>query len=232
MCGRYFLAEKQSERLLNILAGMDGHPMAGMVQLGEVFPSQMAPVIVNDNGVARVRPMKWGFPFGSGGKVVINSRSEKSDYTPMFQKAVRERRCLIPVSGYYEWRRTASGGKTKDKFAVVSKGGQEKGMMYLAGVWGEFQGGFANGGFDAFAVLTRDADEQIRPYHNRMPVVLDDENLKKLWLFAPPEMPYQELRRQFEFPELYVDAVEQKPAPQQLDMMDDGFADLQPQEMK
>ena len=77
--------------------------------------------------------------------------------------------------------------------------------MYLAGVWGEFQGGFANGGFDAFAVLTRDADEQIRPYHNRMPVVLDDENLKKLWLFAPPEMPYQELRRQFEFPELYVE---------------------------
>ena len=54
--------------------------------------------------------------------------------------------------------------------------------------------------------------------------------VKKLWLFAPPEMPYQELRRQFEFPELYVDAVEPKPAPRQLDMMDDGFADLQPQE--
>jgi len=181
--------------------------MAGLVQLGEVFPSQMAPVIIAESGEAKVRPMRWGFPFGSGGKVVINSRSEKSDYTPMFQKAVRERRCLIPVSGYYEWRRTASGGKTKDKFAIVSKGGREKGMMYLAGVWGEFQGGFANGGFDAFAVLTRDADEQIRPYHSRMPVVLDSENLKKLWLFAPPEMPYQELRRQFEFPALYVDEV-------------------------
>ena len=102
MCGRYFLAQEQNERLMNILAGMDGHPMAGLVQLGEVFPSQMAPVIVAESGEAKVRPMRWGFPFGSGGKVVINSRSEKSDYTPMFQKAVRERRCLIPVSGYYE----------------------------------------------------------------------------------------------------------------------------------
>ena len=61
----------------------------------------------------------------------INSRSEKSDYTPMFQKAVRERRCLIPVSGYYEWRRTASGAKTKDKFSIVSKGGQEKLQLRL-----------------------------------------------------------------------------------------------------
>ena len=93
-------------------------------------------------------------------------------------------------------------------------------MMYLAGVWGEFQGGFANGGFEAFAVLTRDADEQIRPYHNRMPVVLDDENLKKLWLFAPPEMPYQELRRQFEYPELYVDAAAQAAQPKQLDLLE------------
>lgn len=209
MCGRYFLNdEDENERLLNILAGMDGHPMSGLVQLGEIFPTQMAPVIVAESGAAKVRPMRWGFPFGSGGKVVINSRSEKSDYTPMFQKAVRERRCLIPMTGFYEWRRTPSGAKTKDKFAVVSKGGREKGMMYLAGVWGEFQGGFANGGFDAFAVLTQEADEQMRPYHNRMPVVMDTENLKKLWLFAPPQMPYQELRRQFELPELYVDEVE------------------------
>ena len=220
MCGRYFIAQEQNERVLNILAGMEGHAMAGMVQLGEVFPSQMAPVIVAENGTAKVRPMRWGFPFGSGGKVVINSRSEKSDYTPMFQKSVRERRCLIPITGFYEWRRTASGAKTKDKFAFVSRGGREKGMMYLAGVWGEFGGGFANGGFDAFAVLTQDADEQMRPYHTRMPVVMDSENLKKLWLFAPPQMPYQELRRQFELPELFVEAAEQPDTSRQINMLE------------
>ena len=92
----------------------------------------------------------------------------------MFQRAVRERRCLVPVSGFYEWRRTPSGGKTKEKFAFQSQGGVDKGLMYLAGVYGEFPGGF-----DGFAILTREADEQMRPYHDRMPVILDDESVKK-----------------------------------------------------
>lgn len=212
MCGRYFLDEGEMEnrRLTAIVKGMfaSGSPMAHLVQLGEVFPTQMAPVIVAQDGAAVVRPMRWGFPRGGGHGVVINSRSEKADYTPMFQRAVRERRCLIPMSGFYEWRRTPSGGKTKDKFAFTSQGAQEKGMMYLAGVYGEFLGGFEGGGFDGFAILTQEADEQMSPYHSRMPVIMDDENLKKLWLFAPPQMPYAELRRQFELPKLYARQVE------------------------
>lgn len=122
----------------------------------------------------------------------------------MFQRAVRERRCLVPVSGFYEWRRTPSGGKTKDKFAFQSQGGVDKGLMYLAGVYGEFLGGFRAGGFDGFAILTREADGQMRPYHDRMPVILDDEPAKKLWLLAPPQIPYADLRRHFDPPRLYV----------------------------
>lgn len=208
MCGRYFLQQDENDRLLKLMEAMNDHPMAHLVQAGEVFPTQLAPVIVLGKNGAEVRPMKWGFPFGGSQKVVINSRSEKADTTPMFQKAVRERRCLVPVSGYYEWRRTASGGKTKDKLSIVSQTGLEKGMMYLAGVWGEFFGGFEKGGYEGFAVLTRDADEQIAPYHSRMPVILDSEHLKKLWLFAPPQIPYQELRRQFEETKLQIKPVE------------------------
>lgn len=208
MCGRYFLQQDDNNRLLKLMEAMNGHPLAPLVQAGEVFPTQLAPVIVLGEKGAEVRPMKWGFPFGGSQKVVINSRSEKADTTPMFQKAVRERRCLVPVSGYYEWRRTASGGKTKDKLAIVSQTGAEKGMMYLAGVWGEFFGGFEKGGYEGFAVLTRGADEQIAPYHDRMPVILDSEHLKKLWLFAPPEIPYQELRRQFEETKLQINPIE------------------------
>ena len=213
MCGRYFLTDQvgENERMAAIIQEMNrsGSPAAALFQPGEMFPTQLAPVIVAQQGRAVVRPMRWGFPFGSSGKVVINSRSEKADYTPMFQKAVRERRCLVPVSSYFEWRRTASGAKTKDKFAITSQGGQEKGMMYLAGVWGEFFGGFEKGGYEGFAILTQDADEQISPYHDRMPVIMDSENLKKLWLFAPPQFPYQELRRQFEKPKLYVTPISQ-----------------------
>jgi len=211
MCGRYFLDEQEQEnrRLTAILKGLlaSGDPLAQQVHTGEIFPSQMAPVILIQDGQCVVRPMRWGFLRGSGSNIVINSRSEKADYTPMFQKAVRERRCLIPMSGFYEWRRTPSGGKTKDKFAFLSEGGQKKGMMYLAGVYGEFLGGFNGGGFDGFAILTQDADEQMRPYHSRLPVIMDDENLKKLWLFAPPQISYAEIRRQFELPRLYASPV-------------------------
>jgi len=209
MCGRYFLDEEEQEnrRLTAIFRALlaSGDPLAHEVHQGEIFPSQMAPVLLAQDGQCVVKPMKWGFLRGSGHNIVINSRSEKADYTPMFQKAVRERRCLIPMSGFYEWRRTPSGGKTKDKFAFRSEGAAEKGLMYLAGVYGSFAGGFAGGGFDGFAILTREADAQMRPYHDRMPVILDSEALKKLWLFAPPDIPYAELRRQFETPRLLVE---------------------------
>ena len=206
MCGRYFLDEQEQEnrRLTALLKGLlaSGDPLAQQVHLGEIFPSQMAPVILIQDGQCVVRPMRWGFLRGSGSNLVINSRSEKADYTPMFQKAVRERRCLIPMSGFYEWRRTPSGGKTKEKFAFRSQGALDNGLMYLAGVYGSFQGGFANGGFDGFAILTQEADAQMSPYHNRMPVILDNEALKKLWLYAPPQMPFAEIRRQFETPRI------------------------------
>ena len=124
MCGRYFLddTEEANERLLNLLRGLleSGDPLAQQVHTGEIFPTQLAPVIVADGGRVAVRAMRWGFPRGGGRGVVINSRSEKADHTPMFQRAVRERRCLVPVSGFYEGRRTPSGGKTKDKFAFQS----------------------------------------------------------------------------------------------------------------
>lgn len=208
MCGRYFLddTKEANERLLNLLRGLleSGDPLAPQVHTGEIFPTQLAPVIVADGSRIAVRAMRWGFPRGGGRGVVINSRSEKADTTPMFQRAVRERRCLVPVSGFYEWRRTPSGGKTKDKFAFQSQGGVDKGLMYLAGVYGEFLGGFRAGGFDGFAILTREADGQMRPYHDRMPVILDDEPAKKLWLLAPPQIPYADLRRHFDPPRLYV----------------------------
>ena len=66
---------------------------------------------------------------------------------------------------------------------------------------------FANGGFDGFAILTQEADAQMSPYHNRMPVILDNEALKKLWLYAPPQMPFAEIRRQFETPRISAEAV-------------------------
>ncbi|NLO83866.1 MAG: SOS response-associated peptidase [Clostridiales bacterium] len=217
MCGRYYIGDSDEEerylskKLRSIIDEMQrtNPEMSAQAHIGEIFPSEMAPVLVAGDGGCTVRPMRWGFPRGGGSGLVINSRSEKCDYTPMFQKAVRERRCLIPMSGFYEWRRTGSGGKTKDKFSFSLKEADEGEIMYLAGVYGEFIGGFAGGGFDGFAILTQAADQQMSPYHERMPVILRESSIKKAWLFAPPALPYSELRRQFENPRLEIQSAVQ-----------------------
>ena len=171
MCGRYFIDnEQENAKLCAILQELArrGSPQSAEAHMGEIFPGQIAPVIVAEHGKATVKAMRWGFPRAGGGGLVINSRSEKADVTPMYSRAARERRCLVPVSGFYEWRRTATGAKTKDKYAF--RAANEGELTYLAGFWGSFLGGFDAGGFDGFAILTREADEQMSPYHNRMPV--------------------------------------------------------------
>lgn len=207
MCGRYYVDnEEENAKVRAILAELSKRrlPMYDQVHVGEIFPSQIAAVIVKEPGYGvTVRPMKWGFPRVGGGGLVINSRSEKTDVTPMFQKAARERRCLIPASHFFEWRRV-SGRKTKDKFAFRPEDGEP--LLYMAGVYGQFLGGFEGGGFDGFAILTREADEQMTPYHTRMPVILTDENLKKAWLNL--EIPYADLRPAFTPPKLEITAQE------------------------
>lgn len=203
MCGRYYIAaEDNDEEIARIIAILNKEPeAAAQVHRGEIFPSQMAPVIVNTPDGWTVKAMKWGFPRAGGGGLVINSRSEKADVTPMFSRAVRERRCLVPMSGFFEWRRTPSGGKTKDKFAFSLADGK---AMFLAGVYGSFGGGAQAGGYDGFAILTQDADEQMQPYHHRMPVILDSREVRHTWLFAPPQIPYGDLRSLFHTPRLEV----------------------------
>ncbi len=209
MCGRYYIdTEEENVKTRAILAELQKRrlPMAGQVKGGEIYPSQIAPVILAEEGLGvTVRPMKWGFPRVGGGGLVINSRSEKADVTPMFQRAVRERRCLVPASWFFEWRRT-DGRKTKDKFAFLLEEARRGELMYLAGVYGQFLGGFEGGGYDGFAILTREADGQMRPYHDRMPVILRDESLKKAWLDEAVAFPT--LRAAFAPPKLLIRPVE------------------------
>ncbi|MBE5795522.1 MAG: SOS response-associated peptidase [Clostridiales bacterium] len=202
MCGRYYIAaEDNDEEIARIIAVLNQDPKAAkQVHRGEIFPSQTAPVIVNTPTGWTVKAMKWGFPKAGGG-IVINSRSEKADVTPLFQSAVCQRRCLVPMSGFYEWRRTSDGGKTKEKFAFSLTDGN---TMFLAGIYDCFDGGAQAGGYDGFVVMTQNADEQMQPYHHRMPVILDSRKARHAWLFSPPQVRYGDLRSLFHTPRLMV----------------------------
>ena len=114
--------------------------------------------------------MKWGY---SGyGNTVINARSETAFEKPMFRKSMQERRCLLPASGYYEWRRTPSGGKSKQKYALYRAG---QPTIFMAGLWREEQGER----LPVFVILTKAAGPGIADIHDRMPVILPEAGFRR-----------------------------------------------------
>lgn len=198
MCGRYYIAQEDNdEEIARIIAILNKDAaQAAQIHRGEIFPFQMAPVIAMASGGWTVKPMQWGFPRPEGKGLVINSRSEKADVTPMFRRAVQEGRCLVPMTGFYEWRRETDGRKTGEKFAFSLADGH---AMFLAGVYTP-----SENGPDRFAVLTQEADDQMRPFHHRMPVILDSRQARHRWLFSPPAVSYRDLKKMFAAPELII----------------------------
>lgn len=200
MCGRYYIAQEDNdEEIARIIAELNKTPgAAAAVHGGEIFPSQLAPVIVNTPEGWQVRPMRWGFSRVGGSGLCINSRSETAHVLPLFAEAVEKGRCLVPMSGFYEWRRAEDGAKTKEKYAFSQADGH---AMFLAGICtGSGQDG-------RFSILTRAADEQMSPYHHRMPVILGTRRQRHGWLFSPQSTAYAALQTLFQPPLLAVERV-------------------------
>lgn len=200
MCGRYYIAQEDNdEEIARILAEMNRDlPGASQVRMGEIFPTQIAPVIVNTSPGWTVKPMRWGFPCQWSNSPVINCRSEKADVTPMFSRAVRQGRCLIPMSGFFEWQHTV-GGKKGQKYRFSIAGQQP---MFLAGVCTASEA--KDGECGVFSILTQAADGQLSPFHHRMPVILGTRQARHGWLFSPPQTDYRQLCQLFSIPRLAV----------------------------
>jgi len=135
---------------------------------GDVFPANIAPVI-EDCGVAVV---KWGFPHWKNSGVLINARAESALEKKMFGNPLRERRCVIPSSGFYEWAHS-SGCKLKDKYLLRRPG---ENVLYMAGMISTFRDAFGNP-YCAFVILTTAASDSVSPIHDRIPVILSQDEV-------------------------------------------------------
>lgn len=170
MCGRYYIeSDDMAEQLARIAAEIERRqPDAAInMKLGEIYPTNTVPVI--SGGGAQL--MKWGYSGFMGS--IINARSETAFDKPMFRRSMLERRCLIPASGYYEWRRTGSGAKDKQKYALFSP----EGPLFMAGIWREEQ----DAELPVFVILTRAATPCVAGIHDRMPVILTGD-ARSAWL--------------------------------------------------
>ena len=98
MCGRYQLPEEPDALLQRVLDDLNRAPVKAS---GEIFPADRAPVLApSRSGRAKGFAMRWGFTLN--GRRVINARSETAAERPLFRDSLLSRRCLIPLTRYYE----------------------------------------------------------------------------------------------------------------------------------
>lgn len=162
MCGRYYIApDEEEEDWEEIIAILQRR--GETVKTGEIFPSDTVPVIANSRSM-RPTPfaMRWGYLLPNG-KRVINARSETAADRALFRDGMCQRRCLIPASNYFEWKRKATG---KVKYAIRPR---QNGLMYMAGIYRVVDGR------GEFSILTQAPAAEIRFIHDRMPVIFSKE---------------------------------------------------------
>ncbi|ABP65844.1 protein of unknown function DUF159 [Caldicellulosiruptor saccharolyticus DSM 8903] len=179
MCGRYlFLPDEQIEEIKNILQRINqkfyGTPFLDKLKIGEIFPTELVPVVVASEDGKDATIARWGLPIEGKKQVIINARAETLLEKWTFKK-IAHQRCLVPAVGFYEWQKQDD---SKQKLLIKP---QDRSLFYMAGLYEKINLG-DDTEIDAFVIITTQPNFQIKPIHDRMPVVLKKE-YEDLWLF-------------------------------------------------
>lgn len=175
MCGRFSLTASPDE----VKALFDYIEMPNFPARYNIAPTQPIATVCRDGGQRRFRLMRWGLipswvKDPASFTLLINARSETAADKPSFRASMRHHRCLVPASGFYEWRRTPEGNQP---FWISPADG---GIMAMAGLWNTWSDP-DGGDMDTAALLTTQANAAISEIHHRMPVIIKPENFDD-WL--------------------------------------------------
>ena len=144
-----------------------------------IAPSEaMLVVRAAADGRREAVPLRWGLmrPGSTDAKAPINLPIEHAVRGAM-RATLRDRRCLIPLTGFYEWKRA---GRARQPFNVRRKDGK---VFAVAGLWERLESGEAEP-LESCLVLTTAANGVVMPIHDRMPVIVDPASYSR-WLEAP-----------------------------------------------
>ncbi len=189
MCGRFVgafnaemlideMSDALSEAKLTISLGVDSNVFAPNYNTA---PTHIVPILRSEDSLVIVDPMQWGLvPAWSKdptvGSKMINARSETITEKPSFRQSVPSRRCIIPMSGFYEWDRTDP--KRKIPYLVTREDGC---LMLVAGIWTSSP---ALDGRHTFSLITRESVDDLLHIHSRSPVELHAEDALE-WMCNP-----------------------------------------------
>ncbi|WP_256478610.1 SOS response-associated peptidase [Chroococcidiopsis sp. CCMEE 29] len=177
MCGRFTLS--QSAEAIASVFQLDEVPI--LEPRYNIAPTQLVPTVLQkpEQRKRQLQMLRWGLipawaKDPAMGARLINARAETVTEKPSFRSAFRHRRCLVIADGFYEWQR--QNGK-KQPFYFRMHNAQP---FAFAGLWERWQD--PNGEIvETCTILTTDANELLRPIHDRMPVILDPKDYD-LWL--------------------------------------------------
>jgi putative SOS response-associated peptidase YedK len=180
MCGRYTLVptEHFATRFAVESLPDDLEPRYN------IAPTQSIPVITR-NSPNRVELMRWGLipswaKDASIGNKMINARAETVAEKPSFKRALAARRCLVPCSGFYEWRRD---DKSKVPYFIFVRNTELFSFAGLYELWKNPSGNLVR----SYTIITTTPNKLMENIHNRMPVILRPED-EDVWLDAESDM--------------------------------------------
>lgn len=165
MCGRYALITD----LPTLEAHFDAQGRIDFAPRYNIAPSQQAPVVRQGATGREISLPRWGLiphwareprPNFS----TINARAETVAEKPTFRTPFRRSRCLVPATGFYEWKQEGKGQKQPWLLR------HRDGLIAFAGLWDRWQRGGQV--IDSYSIIVTDANEVVRQIHDRMPVIL------------------------------------------------------------
>jgi putative SOS response-associated peptidase YedK len=168
MCGRYSFDDIREiyevRSIIEDVASRLGEDTAAGIKRGEVFPSETAAVVTQVSPGLCCNVMSWGYPISQKSRLIINAKSENIFDLEIFRKSLREKKCVIPCTGFFEWNHTG-GNKTK---YIIRPQGED--FFYLAGLYDSYyiKGEKKN----RFVILTAPANLQMKEIHGRMPLIV------------------------------------------------------------
>lgn len=168
MCGRYsFNIDNNIKEIENIINNISEKYKNINFETGEIFPTDNVLVLKLENNNPEIAVMSWGFPKWDGKGSIINARGETVREKEMFFNGIKNSRCVVLSTGFYEWNQNQSL-KERDKYLFSIK---ESEMLYMAGIFDNFNGE------EKFVIMTQDSNRSIEDIHHRMPILLNRNEL-------------------------------------------------------
>ncbi|MEO1536396.1 MAG: SOS response-associated peptidase [Pseudomonadota bacterium] len=177
MCGRFALT-LPDDAMASLFEATLSNDLAPLPNYN-ICPTNHVHTVASEDGHRRLRPMRWGFlphwyKTENGGPLLINARADTIAEKPAFKAACRERRCLIPATGFYEWTKDADGNRLPWYIHPSNDA-----LLAFAGVWQNWERDGKS--HTTCAIVTTRANAPMSKIHHRMPVILTPEDWP-LWL--------------------------------------------------